>query len=187
MKKIALSAALVAMLAASGVAMAGDFPYVRSTSKATVHDNYGGCVRTGFWTPALAEGIDCDGDVAGSGKIVLAADMLFGFGSAQLKADGQAMVKELVARMAGLNVEVVMATGYTDRIGSDAVNQRLSERRAATVKDFMVAQGVPADKIQTEGKGEADPVVECADGAGVVACLAPNRRAVVEVVGTRAQ
>lgn len=186
-KTIALSAALVAMLATSGIAAAADsFPYVRSSSKATVMTNYNECVRTGYWTPALAEGVECDSDVA-SGKIVLAADMLFNFGSANLKAEGKAMLEELVARMAGLNVEVVMATGYTDRIGSDVVNQRLSERRANAVKTFMVGQGVPADKVQTEGKGSAEPVVTCEDGKGLIKCLAPNRRAVVEVVGTRAQ
>lgn len=187
-KTIALSAALIAMLATSGIASAEEaFPYVRSTSKATVMTAYDLCVRTGYWTPALAEGIECDSDVAASGKVVLAADMLFAFDSANLKPEGKNMLNELVARMSGLNVEVVMATGYTDRIGSADYNQRLSERRAEAVKAYMVAQGVPAEKVQTEGKGSAEAVVTCEDGQGLVQCLAPNRRAVVEVVGTRAQ
>ncbi len=187
-KTIALSAALIAMLATSGVASAEDaFPYVRSSSKATVMTAYDLCVRTGYWTPALAEGIECDSDVAASSKIVLAADMLFGFDSVKLKDEGKNMLNELVARMAGLNVEVVMATGYTDRVGAAAYNQRLSERRAEAVKAYLVAQGVPADKVQTEGKGSADAVVTCENGKGLIQCLAPNRRAVVEVVGTRAQ
>lgn len=190
-KSIVLSAAMLALLATSGMASAADaFPYVKAANGSIVHSGYGLCVRTGYWTPALAEGTGCDGDVANTGKIVLAADMLFDVNSAKLKPEGLNMLQELVARMSGLNVEVVMATGYTDRTGPDAYNQALSERRAQSVKDFMVAQGVPADKIQTEGKGPADPVVTCSDEgprADVIACLAPNRRAVVEVVGTRAQ
>ncbi len=100
------------------------------------------------------------------------------------------MLQELVARMSGLNVDVVMATGYTDETGPADFNQALSERRAAAVKNIMVREGVPADKIQTEGKGPANPVVTCTEGqskAEFIACLAPNRRTVVEVVGSRAE
>ena len=190
-KSIVLSAAMLALLATSGMASAADaYPYVKASNGSTVMTNYNLGVRTGYWTPALAEGIECDADIANSSKIVLAADTLFDVNYDKLKPEGLNMLQELVARMAGLNVEVVMATGYTDRTGPDAYNQALSERRAEAVKTFMVAQGVPADKIQTEGKGPADPVVTCSDEgprADVIACLAPNRRAVVEVVGTRAQ
>ena len=190
-KTLALSAALAALLATSGMASAADvFPYVKSTTGQTVMSNYDLCWRTGFWTPALAEGIECDADIANSGKIVLAADTLFDLNSAKVKPEGVKMLNELVARMSGLNVDVVMATGYTDVTGPASFNQTLSERRAEAVKSYMVAQGVPADKIQSEGKGPADPVVTCSDEgprADVIACLAPNRRAVVEVVGTRAQ
>ena len=190
-KTLALSAALAALLATSGMASAADvFPYVKSTTGQTVMSNYDLCWRTGFWTPALAEGIECDADIANSGKIVLAADTLFDLNSARVKPEGVKMLNELVARMSGLNVEVVMATGYTDVTGPASFNQTLSERRAEAVKSYMVAQGVPADKIQTEGKASADPVVTCektGTTADLVACLAPNRRAVVEVVGTRAQ
>ena len=177
-KTLALSAALAALLATSGMASAADvFPYVKSTTGQTVMSNYDLCWRTGFWTPALAEGIECDADIANSGKIVLAADTLFDLNSAKVKPEGVKMLNELVAR-------------YTDVTGPASFNQTLSERRAAAVKSYMVAQGVPADKIQTEGKASADPVVTCEDTgskADLVACLAPNRRAVVEVVGTRAQ
>ena len=186
-----MSAALAALLATSGMASAADvFPYVKSTSGQTVMSGYNLCWQTGFWTPALAEGINCDGDIADSGKIVLAADTLFDLNSAKVKPEGVKMLNELVARMSGLNVDVVMATGYTDVTGPASFNQTLSERRAEAVKSYMVAQGVPADKIQTEGKASADPVVTCektGTTADLVACLAPNRRAVVEVVGTRAQ
>ena len=189
-KTLALSAALAALLATSGMASADVFPYVKSTTGQTVMSGYDLCWRTGFWTPALAESIECDADIANSGKIVLAADTLFDLNSAKVKPEGVKMLNELVARMSGLNVDVVMATGYTDITGPASYNQALSERRAEAVKSYMVKQGVPADKIQTEGKASADPVVTCEDNgskADLVACLAPNRRAVVEVVGTRAQ
>lgn len=190
-KTLALSAAMAALLVTSGMASAADvFPYVQNNYGTTVMSGYNLCWRTGFWTPALAEGVECDADIANSGKIVLAADTLFDLNSAKVKPEGVKMLNELVARMSGLNVEVVMATGYTDVTGPASFNQALSERRAEAVKGYMVAQGVPADKIQTEGKASADPVVTCdetAPKADLVACLAPNRRAVVEVVGTRAQ
>lgn len=183
--KIALGVALLGMVATS--AFAAECPYVKVSDKSFLKSSYEKCVRTGYWTPALAEEFECDGDVASKAKVILAADTLFNLNSAALKADGKAMMNELVARMAGLKVEVVMATGYADRLGPDAFNQKLSEKRAESVKAYLVKAGVPADKIQTEGKGEADPVVTCEDGKDVVACLAPNRRAVIEVVGSRAQ
>ena len=183
---IALSA-LAALVAVSGAASAAENPYVLDGFKAYVKDSNKQCVRTGYWTPALAEQFECDGDIAAKSKVVLAADTLFNLNSAALKADGRNMLNELVARIEVLKVEVVMATGYADRLGPAAFNQKISEKRAAAVKAYLVKQGVPADKVQTEGKGTADPVVTCADGADVVACLAPNRRAVIEVVGTRAQ
>ena len=190
-KTLALGAAMAALLATSGMASAADvFPYVKNNYGITVMNSYDLCWRTGFWTPALAEGIECDGDIANSGKIVLAADTLFDLNSAKVKPEGVKMLNELVARMSGLNVDVVMATGYTDITGPASFNQTLSERRAEAVKSYMVAQGVPADKIQTEGKASLDPVVTCEQTgtkAEYIACLAPNRRAVVEVVGTRAQ
>ena len=188
MKKtlIALSAAAAALVATSAVAAPAN-PYVLSADASHVASSYAKCVRTGSWTPALAEQFSCDGDVASKAKIVLAADTLFDLNSAALKADGQNMLNELVARMAGLKVEVVLATGYTDRLGPDAFNQKLSVKRAEAVKDYMVAAGVPAEKVQTEGKGSADALVTCEEGEGLVACLAPNRRAVIEVVGTRAE
>ena len=192
MKKVfAMSAAMAAMLAFGGVAQATDIaPYVTSSSKEIVKSGYDLCWRTGFWTPALAEGTGCDGDVANSGKIVLAADTLFDLNSARVKPEGVKMLQELVARMSGLNVDVVMAPGYPDETGPADFNQALSERRAEAVKNIMVREGVPADKIQTEGKGPANPVVTCTEGqskAEFIACLAPNRRTVVEVVGSRAE
>ena len=86
-------------------------------------------------------------------------------------------------------VEVVLVTGHTDRIGTDAYNQKLSQRRADAVKSYLVAQGVENNRIETAAKGESDPVVSCDDVKGkasgknkkLVECLQPNRRVMVEV------
>ena len=204
--KIGMLIASLAM-AASGVVCSADAPanpYVQAAGK-TLKTAYGLCVRTGYWTPALAEAqgalgqnCDCDTDIikceAGAEKVVLSADTLFAFDKAVLKPEGKAMLKELTSRMAGLNLDVVMINGYADRIGGAAYNLKLSDRRANAVKAFLAENGVPAARIHSEGKGQADPVVDCPNPskAGeiktfqqLINCLQPNRRAVIEVVGTR--
>ena len=82
--------------------------------------------------------------------------------------------------------EYIHVIGYTDRLGSMEYNQKLSERRAATVRDYLAGKGVASDHIDAEGRGEAEPVKTCDDKgrAKLIACLAPNRRAVVEAEGT---
>ena len=127
-------------------------------------------------------------------KVTFSADMLFNFDKSTLKDEGKAVLDDLVSRLAGVNVEVILSTGYADRLGKDAYNEKLSAARAESVKTYLVSKGVDANLIQTEGRGEADPVVDCPNPSAkgqvknfreLVQCLAPNRRAVVEVVGTR--
>lgn len=116
--------------------------------------------------------------------IRLSSDALFGFDSATLTADGRLKLDGLLQqlRTASLvqNIDVV---GYTDRIGSDGYNMKLSQRRAEAVRDYLVQNGVPTEAVQVEGRGKADPVVECNDKKrpALIACLAPNRR--VELSG----
>lgn len=112
----------------------------------------------------------------------LSADALFAFGKARLKSADSAELDALAEKMkAASQVDSVHVVGYTDRIGSEQANQTLSARRAETVRDYLVAHGVPAGVIQSEGRGEADPVAECPDqkGSRLIACLAPNRRVVI--------
>lgn len=114
----------------------------------------------------------------------ISADALFAFDSAELSGKGRARLDEVVAslgaRMGAVSLTVV---GFTDRIGSDAYNLRLSQRRANAVRDYLVARGVPAGSVRAEGQGSAQPLVECgkAPHAELVRCLAPNRR--VEIAG----
>ena len=129
-----------------------------------------------------------------SEKITFAADTLFAFDKADLRPEGKQVLDDLVSKMAGVNLEVIIAVGYTDRIGPLAHNMKLSQRRAATVKDYLVSKGIEPNRIYTEGKGPANPVKECPNPSPkgeiktfkqLVECLQPNRRTEVEVVGTR--
>ena len=76
------------------------------------------------------------------------------------------------------SIEHVSITGYTDRIGSEAYNLELSKRRAEAVKGYLVTHGVAANRLETIGRGKADPVVEChdKDREALIRCLEPNRR-----------
>ncbi|KRF01931.1 hypothetical protein ASG87_10520 [Frateuria sp. Soil773] len=116
-------------------------------------------------------------------KQSLSADALFAFGKAQLKSADNAELDALAGQLrAAPQVDSVRLVGYTDRIGSEQANRKLSGQRAEAVRDYLVAHGVPAGLIRTEGRGAADPVADCPDekGKALVACLAPNRRVVVE-------
>lgn len=112
----------------------------------------------------------------------LSADALFAFGKARLKSADNAELDALADKLkAASQIDSVQVLGYTDRIGSEQANQKLSAQRAETVRDYLAAHGVPAGVIQTEGRGEADPVADCPDQKGrkLIACLAPNRRVVI--------
>ena len=193
----------------------------------------GVCVRTSFWSPAIARP-ECDPELIPKAvaaapvvvprqapalppaaeaqpapppvaaapaptpvpvpvapvmeKVTMQSDTLFDFDKAELRPDARTALDDLVKKSKDMNLEVEIAVGHTDRLGSTAYNQRLSERRAQAVKNYLVAQGIPANRIYSEGKGKAQPVKECneTNRRALIACLQPNRRVEVEVVGTRA-
>lgn len=127
-------------------------------------------------------------------KVSIPTDTLFAFDRAVLSAEGKDRLRSFADQLKALNLEAVVAVGHTDRIGTERYNQSLSERRAAAVKDYLVQQGVPADRIYTEARGETQPVTgdkcrnmgrEQAGNKSLVACLAPDRRVDVEAVGVR--
>ena len=90
--------------------------------------------------------------------ITIQAEALFDFDKSVLKPAGKQSIDDAVAKMRNVDVEIVIATGHTDSIGTDAYNQKLSERRATSVKEYMVSKGIPAAKITILGKGETQPV-----------------------------
>jgi OOP family OmpA-OmpF porin len=122
-------------------------------------------------------------------KITLASKALFDFDKSVLKPEGKAALdSEVISKLPDVSkLELVLVTGHTDRIGTQAYNQRLSERRANTVRDYLVSRGVARDKIETLGMGKTQPIpgVVCdqKNMKELIACLAPNRRVEVEVKG----
>ena len=114
-------------------------------------------------------------------KVTLAADVLFDFDKSVLKPEGKNKLDDLASKVKAINLEVVIAIGHTDSIGSDAYNQKLSVRRAESVKAYLVSKGVEPNRIYTEGKGEKQPVASNKTSDG----RAKNRRVEIEVIGTR--
>ncbi|HXJ09686.1 MAG TPA: OmpA family protein, partial [Burkholderiales bacterium] len=110
-----------------------------------------------------------------------AADVLFDFDKSDIKAEGRSKLDDLAGKMKTINLEVVIAIGHTDSIGTDAYNQKLSVRRAEAVKKYLSSKGVEGNRIYTEGKGEKQPVASNKTKEG----RAKNRRTEIEVIGTR--
>ncbi|WP_399679627.1 outer membrane protein OmpA [Xenophilus sp.] len=160
------------------------------------------CWRDANWTPATAA-VGCDGALVpaaapaatpaapaaprpaapvAASKVTYAADAFFDFDKSVLKPEGRAKLDDLVSKIRGINLEVIIAVGHTDSIGTDAYNQRLSVRRAEAVKAYLVSKGIERNRVYTEGKGEKQPVADNRTKEG----RAKNRRVEIEVVGTRA-
>ncbi|WP_310606627.1 porin OmpA [Buttiauxella brennerae] len=123
-------------------------------------------------------------------KFNLKSDVLFGFNSAELTSEGHAAIQQLYNSpdMQAAKNSSTTVVGYSDRLGSADYNQQLSAARAQAVVDALVAQGVPAQNVRAEGRGENDSVTgnSCADGmpkSQLIDCLAPDRRVVVEIAG----
>ena len=119
--------------------------------------------------------------VPSSEKVSFAADALFDFDKSVLKPEGKAKLDDLTSKLQGINLEVIIAVGHTDSVGTDAYNQKLSMRRSESVKAYLQTKGIEANRIYTEGKGESQPVESNKTAAG----RAKNRRVEIEVVGTR--
>ena len=114
-------------------------------------------------------------------KVTMAADTHFDFDKSALKPEGKARLDDLVGKLKAVNLEVIIAIGHTDSIGTKAYNQKLSVRRANSVKAYLVSKGIEANRIYTEGKGETQPIADNRTREG----RAQNRRVEIEVVGTR--
>ncbi|HHU93595.1 MAG TPA: OmpA family protein [Alcaligenaceae bacterium] len=150
------------------------------------------CWRNNFWTPATGIA-GCDGvPVAQAAepvvaptttKVVLNADTFFDFDKSTIKPEGRQILDQVAEQVSTIELETLIATGHTDSTGPDAYNQKLSERRANSVKEYLLSRGVPADRIYTEGKGESEPVATNATREG----RAQNRRVEIEIVGSRKQ
>ena len=125
-------------------------------------------------------------------RVSFSADSLFAFDKAELRSEGRSSLDKFAQESRGAQYGVITVEGHTDRLGSEAYNQRLSARRAEAVKAYLVGPAaIEAAKISAVGKGEAMPVTKPGDCKGtspsakLIACLQPDRRVVVEVEGTR--
>ena len=118
---------------------------------------------------------------AAASKVTYAADMFFDFDKSVLKPEGKAKLDDLVGKLQGISLEVIIAVGHTDSVGTDAYNQSLSTKRSDAVKAYLVSKGIEKNRIYTEGKGETSPIADNKTKEG----KAKNRRVEVEVIGTR--
>jgi OOP family OmpA-OmpF porin len=114
-------------------------------------------------------------------KVTFAADAFFDFNKAILKPEAKAKLDDLTGKLKDISLEVIIAVGHTDAIGGDAYNQKLSVKRAESVKAYLVSKGVAPNRIYTEGKGEKQPVASNKTKEG----RQKNRRVEIEVIGTR--
>ncbi|BAO29788.1 OmpA family protein [Sulfuritalea hydrogenivorans] len=196
-----------------GVDMKGTVGYAIDQRGFVVKSGTGLCWRTGYWTPAMAVE-ECDPDLVkkaepapksravaaapaaapkpAAQKVTLAADALFDFNKADLRAEGKAKLDKLAGDIKGIKLEVIIAVGHADRFGTDAYNQKLSEKRAESVKAYLVSKGIEPNRVYTEGKGEKQPITKPDQCKGpkskkVIDCLQPDRRVEIEVIGTKAQ
>jgi OOP family OmpA-OmpF porin len=189
MKNLKNLAAFVATAALATAAMAQNVDNWRNSTGDVWKNSTGDCWRDANWTPATAApgcgaaavAPKAVAPVAAASKVTYAADAFFDFDKSVVKPAGKAKLDDLVAKIKGINLEVIIAVGHTDSIGSDAYNQKLSVRRAEAVKAYLVSKGIEKNRVYTEGKGEKQPVASNKTKEG----RAKNRRVEIEVVGTR--
>ena len=209
MKNLNKLAALVAFSALASLASAQTIDNWRNANGDVWKNASGDCWRNANWTPATAAP-GCGPAPApapapavapppppapavapraapapqapAASKVTYAADAFFDFDKATLKPAGKAKLDDLVGKVKGINLEVIIAVGHTDNVGSDVYNQKLSVKRAESVKAYLVSKGIEKNRIYTEGKGEKQPVADNKTNEG----RGKNRRVEIEVVGTRA-
>nr|WP_295771586.1 OmpA family protein [Rhodoferax sp.] len=207
LNRVAIALAAVVLATAAG---AQEIHNWKSSSGEVWKNNFGECWRDSAWTPATAAP-GCDGYIVPApppapapppvaptpaptpvpapvpapapvaSKVTYAADAFFDFDKSVLKPEGKAKLDDLAGKVKGINLEVIIAVGHTDSVGTDAYNQKLSVQRSEAVKAYLVSQGIEKSRVYTEGKGEKQPVADNKTAEG----RSKNRRVEIEVVGTR--
>ncbi|MDO9198620.1 outer membrane protein OmpA [Rhodoferax sp.] len=209
LNKVAMLIASAALATAAGAQTIDN--WVNSTGITWKNGTNELCWRDANWTPATAA-VGCDGAIVApvaaaapapapaaapaapapapvapppppaATKVTYAADAFFDFDKSVLKPEGKAKLDDLVGKVKGINLEVIIAVGHTDAVGTDGYNQKLSVKRSEAVKAYLVSKGIEKNRVYTEGKGEVQPVADNKTKEG----RAKNRRVEIEVVGTRA-
>ena len=207
LNRVAIAIAAAVLATAAG---AQEIHNWKSNAGEVWKNSVGQCWRDNSWTPATAA-VGCDGAIvapppappapapvvtpapapapkpapapapAVASKVTYAADAFFDFDKAVLKPEGKAKLDDLAGKVKGINLEVIIAVGHTDSVGTDAYNQKLSVSRSEAVKAYLVSKGIEKSRVYTEGKGEKQPVADNKTKEG----RSKNRRVEIEVVGTR--
>lgn len=213
-KQISLAIAYAFAVGAMSSALAAeinhaDAGYLTDTRGSAVRSGSGLCWNAGTASEA---NLECDPPAAGpvaavvapapapvaavvapkpvAERVTLDADTLFDFDKSTLRPAGKEALDVFVVGLKDISPEAIAVVGHTDRFGSDNYNQRLSDQRAATVKAYLVSKGVDAGRVSTEGRGESQPATKSGDCQGakstaIVACLQPDRRVDIEIIGNR--
>ena len=211
-KQLKLSAMIVALLASSGAMAHEQNAYGYTTSQESgevVRNSYNECWENSFLNAevdrlGLVECGDRQAEAPAPAEpqvreelVSLSSKFLFGFDKFNLRPEARTTLDELAQRLTGSNVQSVRVEGNTDFMGSDAYNQRLSERRANTVSEYLVGRGVPAEKISAVGLGESQAkmteqcqqevrnlgrrVSAARKRSALIACIEPDRRVDVRI------
>ena len=210
-----LGLSVSALAQTPGIDTKGTVGYVIDQRGSVVKSGTGLCWRTGYWTPAMAVE-ECDPDLVkkaaapaapatravvaapaaapkpAAQKVTLAADALFDFNKANLRDEGKAKLDKIAGDIKGIKLEVIIAVGHADRFGTDAYNQKLSEKRAEAVNAYLVSKGIEPNRVYTEGKGKKQPITKADQCKGAkskktIDCLQPDRRVEIEVIGTKTE
>ncbi len=208
-KQIKLSALIVALMASTGAMAHEVHGYTTSQgSGEVVRNNYGECWENTYLDKATNGLVEC-GDKAPEAPapqpvtervnetISLQSEFLFGFDKSNLRPEAITTLNDLSAKLSQSNVQSVRVEGNTDFMGSEQYNQALSERRATTVANYLVQQGVPADRVSAVGLGESQARMTASCQAEVnklgrrvsqakrrqalIACIEPDRRVDVHI------
>ena len=208
-KQIKLSALIVALMASTGAMAHEVHGYTTSQgSGEVVRNNYGECWENTYLDKATNGLVEC-GDKAPEAPasqpvtervnetISLQSEFLFGFDKSNLRPEAITTLNDLSAKLSQSNVQSVRVEGHTDFMGSEQYNQALSERRATTVANYLVQQGVPADRVSAVGLGESQArmteqcqaevaklgkkVSKAKKRSALIACIEPDRRVDIQV------
>ncbi|MGF1548390.1 MAG: OmpA family protein [Thiotrichales bacterium] len=180
--------------------------FVKDSSGNYVKDSSGNCVKNSSFDPKEELPVECGGTPPVKAepapppkpvtppppppapvaptveKVTLDGTVLFGFDQAKLTPAGQAALDQVVERLRGFDrVSSIVVTGHTDSVGSDAYNQKLSERRAKSVSDYLTSKGVNNQLISSQGMGEGSPIADNKTKDG----RAKNRRVEVDITGSK--
>lgn len=126
---------------------------------------------------------------AAKSGVAMSSDILFGFGGHKINPEARTMLDRIIPKLKAMDLEIVLATGHADRIGSDTANDSIALKRANAVRDYFIKAGIPADKIKVDSKGSRESVsVDCEGKKGNTLrdCLSPDRRVnvVAQGIGT---